>query len=360
MQSQSTVCLQRLAGRAAVALVWVFATSAHATVDPVDVTVGPVLNQVSVSAPGKQFLAGYTVTVNNQTDSPTGNFVLWGRARAVLADGSVGAPAAFASSPQSPAECVALSQVIPGFGEFLVRCEFQSAAVGESKFTLNFQTPTAGDPANPVKSLRFEWVNTRPWYGLNNLDSGAALVGLITQPQGDINTSLTTVVPSSGLTVFTGTFGNGGPGNPGSAATRTDPFTTTVVIPPFNFAPFTTASIAESTGVFSCSPGFSQCYLTDLNIPGVFASLEIYLRVDVSRITPAGNINTAQLEYIDSNGNTSPINNCLDGQPNSNVKRCIESRKRYPLSGSGLPGDAWKGDWEFKIKALENGKVRFL
>ena len=166
-----------------------------------------------------------------------------------------------------------------------------------------------------------------------------------------------TFVPPGGGTLFTGSVGG--------MATTVDTWTTTVKLP--SSAPATTAEVAETVSAITCAPDLLDCSTSKLKIPGTFANLLITLRRDVSTIGKHANICNARIYYseptVPAVGVTYPLEvpACTDttygALPRPGVP-CIDDRKAYPRkSKHGHPVPAgFEGDWEFIIKAVDNGR----
>jgi hypothetical protein len=158
-------------------------------------------------------------------------------------------------------------------------------------------------------------------------------------------------VPKSGGTFYTGS---------GGAATAADPLTTIVKVP--GRSTYTTAEVFESSIAQSCSPNPAYCLSTELTIPrqGLdFAFLEITLRRDASTIVKGAKIANAELFYAPDGSPPGvlgvPILACnADGTIPSGQRRCIFSRQEFTKKTAPTP--AFEGDWEFVVRAFENGR----
>jgi hypothetical protein len=307
-----------------------FPTAAFATY--LDVTVTPVLPQVSISVPPRLSYAQYTVTITNNTNSNISGLSFFGLATGVPSN-------AIATFKEASITCVSAP------AQWDIRCDFGPVAKHTAvHFTVTYIAPTSGD------QLRLAWA-LYDSTGFPASETAASYVNLVDQTAADIATRFETIVPSTGGTFYTGTAG-GSSTIPGSAPTKLDPFTTTVIIPSSSSS--TTASVAEAVLASSCSANYSQCYESNVTIPGTFAHLTIYLRIDSTRLTPFSNLANAVIYYQHSTSTAQiGLQNCGPSGPSSGVP-CIESRQKYTAANAPTP--EWKGDWEFKIQALDNGR----
>ena len=370
MKNPVLSCLRALFGSARVAMcaAAMFALPAYATPTiKVEVTPGPGSESVSVSRPGVAFVATFRVTVT--ASAPLQKFSLYGNTTVLDGLGAVTAAVA-PFIPSGP--CKAFPASI-GYAGWQAKCTIHNLPAGSTVFDVTFQTPTSGS------RLNFDWTKVKAKVNpkhdseddeddKNNDDKGVEQlpggssdpdITLITQGSVSSATGFKTIVPVAGGTFFTGVDGALGAAAPGGVATQIDPFTTTVVIPPIQNP--TTAEAVESISQTSCSSNFGQCFESELKIPvpGNTNPLVIYLRIDSSRITAGALIASAAIYYDhDPTDNIGSIQlqNCsasvvpLTGQP------CIAARKRYSLT---VPQTQWRGDWEFKILALDNGRFLF-
>jgi len=170
-----------------------------------------------------------------------------------------------------------------------------------------------------------------------------------------------TYVPTGGGSFFTGS----------GVATQLDKWTTTVSVPRAALA-----EVVESVSAQSCSADYNLCVESALRIPGQFAYLEVKLRRDVSTLVKrfdkwggaifpdiANAVLYYQSEVFDASlgwlpvGSPVPINACDAGTglPAGTDRRCIFSRRQY--SSSDAPTLEWLGDWEFVVRAFENGRM---
>jgi hypothetical protein len=226
----------------------------------------------------------------------------------------------------------------------------QGNVSGTKVLTFQFRSPTAGDQIQ-FRGTLYRGAN----YGSATAPKNATTT-LVKLTEPEYTLGFETFVPKTGGTFFTGVNGNL-VGSPGGVATATDPWITTVVVPAINFT--TTASASEGPSGVPCAGFYAPdaCFKTDLTIPsapGAFQSLIVYLRVDVTKHL-AIPIGFAVIQYSKDGISFVPVRNCatptpdpLPGDP------CIEVRKFY----DGTAPLVWQGDWEFKIRAVDNGRYR--
>jgi hypothetical protein len=294
---------------------------------------------VSVATPPKTNFAAFEVKITNPTNKPVYNIFVFGRG--------------IAQSPESPASFFAAGS--PGcslgyWAPWLIKCNAGNLAPWESKtITVTFLSPTA-----PSTELNLKWAVSSlfpPSY-----EHGEEPVALITETPEQQALGFTTAVPvtTTPQTFWTGVNTSGG--GVGCVATFADPFCTTITLPPVLASK--SATVAEGLNLESCSPVYGQCFESELKIPAATFSvanpLVVYLRVDVSRIKAGASIANATVSYEHTPGaGFVPLSNCSVAPPAPQVP-CIAARKKY---GSTSPAD-WKGDWEFTLNALENGRYR--
>ncbi len=225
-----------------------------------------------------------------------------------------------------------------------INCTFGTLAPGSSavSFVVVVKAPTAGTAINFVWKVTGYEGNSS---GGCCTPSGTAVTQLITQDNPAIRTELKSFVKGTGGTFFTGTT---------AVATATDPWTTNVVVPAAFSAAYTTAWILEGPGSGSCAPDLLTCNSSTLDIPGSFASLTITLRRDASTIKPGAKIANAKVYYTQGNLPLVEVLDCaVTGGPQPGVP-CMEKRTAYTKKTAPTP--EWEGDWEFVIRALDNGR----
>ncbi len=347
--------LLRLRALAGFAVLAAMSQAAHSTVLPpppqVDVVVTPVKDSVSLSVPpSKVAYSIYNVTVTNLGQTSVSGFHFFGYAIAQ----SLPATSPVATATFSSSTGVDCSQGI--FVSFTFRCSVGTlGTTPEDKtktFTVTFQTPATGN------SLKLGWagdVNILPPYS----DQGAAVVALT----ADASDQFTSGVPVGGGLFYTGVNG-GSTSNPGGVALRSDWTTTSVFVPDIDFS--TTITILETTLPQSCSPNYLSnggCFDISVSVPGSFDYLTIYLRIDSSRLSAFSNLNNAVFYYTPTGGTVfNPIGACGARVGPSNLplpqpgQPCIESRTKFTATTAPLPD--WKGDWQIKILALDNGRFK--
>ena len=251
-------------------------------------------------------------------------------------------------------------------------------------FTVTLKTPTAGTGISVSGTSAF----VEHYYVRESTNTASAATTL-TEPSPD---SLSTYVPASATqatTLFSGTNTVSGVVgaipivDPKAVPPINDPFTTTVIVPAGSAA--TTATVAESEVLASCSAN-PRCFQSKLTIPGTFDFLKIILRRDKTTLMtsrPKGNghddddcddddryggqsaIDNAIVKYFPDDDPSNPdkfiiVPNCsiVPGGLPMSKHPCIESRKAYPKKSSHkspVPAGL-EGDWEFVIRALDNGR----
>ncbi len=218
-------------------------------------------------------------------------------------------------------------------------------------FVLIFKGPVAVAAPLPADRIDFAWkvtygeaVNDNTGASRQDTQTGLAAPVALGTP---LATKVQSTVPRTGGTFFTGNTG---------VATATDPWTTTVAVP--GRLTYTTALIEEFIDANSCSADLLTCNLTSLTIPGSFAFLEITLRRDITTIKPGAKISNAKVYYAADGVNFVEVPNCADsGGPYTN-QPCIAARTAYTKKNAPVPTAPWEGDWEFVIRALDNGQYR--
>jgi hypothetical protein len=317
-------------------------TPAHA--GEIDADVGYLASPVSLSVPGSQPVATFTVKLTNTSASNTINN---GRlvATTSVSGGAAGAVATFKSA--SGANCTV------DINGTRVDCSVGSLALnGYKEFTLTFYSPASGTSINLVWDAVFD--NGTPPGGSNG-DSGTTTIELAAIDPAKV----TSAVPANeSVSVFTGNLAL-----PSSA----DQFTVAISIPSAN-ATTTTATVQESdiTGDLNCSSlrNFVRCFESDIRIPGVVLSgsgtdyLTFRLRVDKSDIRNGTKIDKVVIQYTDGSLVIPIVQNCLqDGSgnpiPNADQTPCIARADDYTRK-SPL---GWKG-FQWTIIGVKNGGYR--
>lgn len=307
-------------------------------------TVTSVLQPVTWASANQPTFASYAITMTNTKPNAISGVRLIGTASVVN-----GTSTAQFYPASSDTHCTATN-----VQQTAVACSFgllqPNAPVS---FTVTFSAPTDGD------QIAFAWsaVFDESGGGASDGSAGTTTTGLA--PPNDA--AVTSVVPQGGnVTFFTGS-GSG-------IATPSDPWTTTVSVP--TGAASTTATVAESSSNVTCAPDLLTCNITTLSIPGTFANLlVITLRRDASTIRNGAKISNARIFY---DGATTPdpfvvypleVLSCNDTTyglvPRAGVP-CIDTRTAYPKKSTPknpVP-TGFEGDWEFIIKAVDNGQYR--
>jgi hypothetical protein len=333
--------------------------------DPlVDATVVAVPEVVTLSRPDAtppaSYYAAYEVKIVNNSTNVLNNvrFVAY----TVVAGSNAFAP--FVTDALSP-NCVAVAAPAGApANASAIECVLGQLRGGggttaTSSFTVIFKSPSAGSAINlNWQAFYAEGTNDNPGAGHGD---GSDL-GVATTPLGTPEaTKIKTYVPTGGGTFFTGVDGIPRPG---------DLWTSKVTVPSV-----AKAEVQESINVASCGSDLLICVATSLRIPGTFASLEIVLRRDATTFKTGAKIANASLYYQPEVFNTTtlawetvgspvPIVPCIGldgvtvptGQKRCEVKSLRREYTRKFVNDNSLPPDLI-GDWEFHLRALENGKV---
>ncbi len=222
-------------------------------------------------------------------------------------------------------------------------------------FDLTVKAPSAGATVKITSQTSwkepYEWGNPREYEPLRT----ASLSLSAPDP-----TKVKSFLPAGG-TVFTGT--SGCVAENGCPATGADTWTTTVKVPSS-----ATAEVAEVVSPVTCAPDLLTCSTSTLSIPGTFANLVIILRRDVSTIAKKAKISSARIYYDNPTtpavGVSYPLEvpSCTDTTygvlPKTGIP-CIDVRTAYPKKSAPpkppVPA-GFESDWEFVIKALDNGR----
>lgn len=319
----------------------------------IEVSSAPVTASVSRSG-GPTFYVNYTVTVSNHSNY-TLTYDFKGTTKVLDARGNktVGTYAQFVGSSGIPCTVVSTTQV---------NCTQLFVAKGKTKsFTLSYKTPLTVPALDDGGKLRLnvEYLSSRDVRGSGSVDTV-----LVTQPYEDITLGFETFVTEAGGLFYTGFVGNGCAAIPGSWPSATDPFTTTLYVPPINFT--TTAKVHEAPpDGQSCSPLYTAdgCFQSDLTIPsapGAFDSLKIYLRIGRNKIMPGASITNAVLKYTKGAGYPEiDLQSCTQTGGPTSGNPCIRSRRAYGVTYP-TPSSvaACNGVWEFLVEAVDNGLFR--
>ncbi len=327
-----------------------FGAQAFATYGRDHVSIKVVSDPASVSvsrAGGPSFRVSYEVTVKNNSSRNSYTYDFKGTTAVSGAtgstaiarfDGSTGLSCAVVSAADKPT---------------VVECDDLKVDKNSSKtFSVTFITPQAGT------KLRFTVKST----STASRGEGYADTPLITQPAVDINLGFETFVTEEGGLFYTGSSANACSPAPGSWPSSTDPFTTSLYVPPINFT--TTATVYEPPpDGQSCSPLYTAdgCFQSELTIPsapGAFNNLKIHFRISPSKIVPGSNIANAVLKYQKDSGHPEiDLQSCSQtGGPTSGVP-CVRERKAYTFAPN-TPAPSCVGIWEFLVDAVDNGSFR--
>jgi hypothetical protein len=231
--------------------------------------VASLSRDATLTEPDTTFRAAYQVSIFNPSNSSK-NFRFVGHVTVPGGGGST--PTQFVSSRR---DCTLTST-----NPVAITCPKIEVAKGKTiLFSFEFRTPTAGASMDLGASLYF------PASGGTLTASGTSSIALVKLLYQDYTLGFNTFVPKTG-----GTFFSGAPssltGSPGGVATSTDPFTTTIVVPPIPVA--TTALVVEQQRgeVTGCSIVFQNqgCFESNLTIPsapGGLAGIYVFFRLDV-------------------------------------------------------------------------------
>lgn len=247
-----------------------------------------------------------------------------------------------------------------------IRCSLGRLAAGQAypEFTVFFKTPAKdaasplpdGDAANCAQTDCLSF-SGKVMYGEGHDDdhksrprNSTSAWAATAVTLGTFNPSLVkTAVQRTGGTVFTGS---------GAVPTTDDRFTTAVAVPAS--PTYTTAQIQEELESQFCSNNFSDCYRTDVTIPGVFSPyLTIVLRQDKSTILKGAKIEGVLVKYFADDGSFHFVGDCASPTtPRSDGLPCVARRTHY--SSSSVPG--WTpdldGDFELVLINLKNGSYK--
>jgi hypothetical protein len=313
-------------------------TSIAVTSDPTSVSVSRV--------DGPTFYVKYTVTVTN--NSSNNNLTYDFKGTTLVTQNNVpvnNTYAAYVSSSGVP--CLVPDPSKPT----VVTCSKFSVNKGTSKsFTITYKTPVSGD------KLRLTVESTS-----NAIKgSGYADTTLITIPYEQTIVGFKTYVPPEGGTFYTGANGNWS-GSPGSPAIPSDPWTTTIVIPPIGFSTTATVDEKQNGELTGCSGSYyvaGGCFDTNLVIPsapGAIQTMTIYLRIDATKINFfGGTIGTAVIKYTKDGVNYAPVLPCSQTGGPTAGSPCMANRRAYGNTPD-IP-IAWQLDWEFEVNAVDNGR----
>jgi hypothetical protein len=328
--------------KTAVLLVAAIGAATPSFAGDLDAVVTTVVQPVTLSSTSQPTYASYDVTLTNTKPNPisgvrfigTTQVVNGGPTLAPFHSSSPGVACTPTNASQTAISCP-IAQLLPGTS-------------GAVSFRVTFNAPVAGE------RIDFVWSAVFDESGGGASDGDAGTQSTMLAPPDDNNVS--SVVPEGGdVTLSTG--------SSSGVATPSDTWTTTVTVPAGAAA--TTASVGESVSTVTCAPDLLTCSTSTLTIPGTFANLVITLRRDASTIARGARIDSARIFYQPDSNNPSLGNEVLSCDDPSFVNRtptagnpCIDFRKAYgkkSLPRNPVPA-GYEGDWEFVIKAIDNGK----
>lgn len=315
--------------------------SAWAQAGDVSVTATALPSVVSLSTAAQTTRAAYQVTLVNNTTNVLNKVSLRGQTLVAGADGAVapfveaiaGQPNPCAGDPADATAVVCSFGRLGGTGSLSVIVIFDAPRAGESiAFTAvaTFKEGNNDQPNNPPGND-------------TNSDSATTLLS----PDVPLDQAKS-YIPSRGASLFTG---------PTGVATTSDLWTTTIKVPRA-----TTAAIFEDdNGGASCSAAVPVCFGSTLTVPGQFTGpyLETTVRRDASIVPSNAKIGDVVVLY-QGDGDLEPLTlpaceTLPGGVPNDANKRCVKARKAYGKGGN-VPLE-FRGDWEFLVWGIENGRI---
>jgi hypothetical protein len=341
--------------RLAAALLLAAPLVATAAVDPnVIATVTPLPTEVTLSRAASatqdelNVYAAYEVRINNSTTNDLNRVVFAG-------DATVNIDSIVVTSPSFDPHCT--------FTAAHVNCDIVQLKPGDvTTFAVVVKAPIAGT------SIDFAWTfaGSEGKGGGNGCctATGTASTTLIDSLSASGATHVQSFLKANdSKTFFTGANG---------VANSNDPWRTNVVVPGFTSLSYTTGSIDELTLAESCSPDLLACFSSTLSIPGLSLPssdgvIAITLNRDVSTIKPGAKIANAHIFYSNPthpDPNVSypldvpscSLNSAGNVLPRPGVP-CIDSRNEFSKKNNLSFPDSW-GDWQFIIKAKDNGSYR--
>lgn len=352
-------------------------TSAFAANADIEVKVTAVPQSVSVKRVGLTTYAAYRVCVQSKTTNVINAAVFTATtnitAPTVSGDSApyeeAVANAGIATACEGDTDFVEVPSTSPGAAANCavdtttggIRCPIgrlsgiASNTGSKSAFVVIFKAPASGNP------LTLNWKFTYSTTGSAGSHSSNV------QSFGDFaDTALTTTTddakrdgfisyfPTFGGTFFTAAAQANAAGAVGGVATIATPWTSTVVIPGGNTP--NTITVTQPDALQSCAANVLKCFQTDLKIPDQqFASeFSVILRRDASTIKSGAKIATGVISYTHIIGGTLiPLNDCaITAGPHPGVP-CIQTRTEYTRKNAPTPD--FIGDWEFIIRAVDNG-----
>lgn len=359
--SSARAALERIAGRlsasfgvAAIGVVGMLVGVAPArAADPnVTVTVEAVPDTVTFSRPAltppMPTYAAYKITVKNSSTNVLNSVRFTGTTTVVL-----GSPEA-RSAPFR--ESIDLGCTTTNAARTSIECEIGTLRGGgganaTASFVVYFDAPSSVAVPCPLVGCDHIAFATSTFYSEGARDAGGASHVDVTHVLATTNLGTPTVseirsaVPTGGGRFFTGADGV-------PRSTTGDLWTTTVNVPSLVRDG---ARVFESTNPASCSADVTTCFFTDLTILGTFAELTITLRRDASTIAKSARIANAVIFYRHlASDPLVAVPACTATLGPLPGKPCMSSRTEYTKRSAPTPDLV--GDWEFVIRAVDNGR----
>lgn len=322
-------------------------SSAWAAAGDVTVTIEPLPPVVSLSTAAQTTRAAYRVNVTNNTSNVLNKVTLRGYTTVAGADGATATfVEAIGGSPNpcagDPADATA---VVCSFG----RLNGSSSPGSARSIVAIFNAPQSGSAIGFTAVATFkEGSSDQP---NNPPGNDTTVASASTELSLDVPLDQAkSYIPSRGASLFTG---------PTGVATGADKWTTTIKVPSA-----TTAAIFEDgNGGASCSAAVPVCFGSTVTVPGQFTGpfLEITVRRDASVIPTNAKIADVAVLYqgdgvaLEDAVVLPACDQLSGGVPNEANKRCVKARKAYGKGGN-VPLE-FRGDWEFLIWGIENGRV---
>jgi hypothetical protein len=338
-------------------------SGAMAAAGMITTTVAPLSNNVTYSkdatskAPALNTYIGYAVAMSNTSGNTINNVTFQGTVYTTATDEQI----AFGSSDGATCNTVSAPVDPDHPNAITIQCAIGQFTNGASvSFAVFFKAPIIGDssppPGTDLVSFSGVAITAEGFNGGNSWPNSIDAWGPAEQVTlGTSNpTNVKSAVQKSGGSLFTGE----------GVSLSSDPFTTTVTVPPE--ATYTTATINETT-LPACGAGnFVVCWSSELTIPGTFSPyLAIVLREDASNIIKGTKIGSVVIKYTYTDEQnvekTVIVQDCASPTtPRSDGLPCIASRTYYKTKN--VPG--WTpdldGDFEWTIITAKNGKYDVL
>jgi hypothetical protein len=313
---------------------------------------GRPLDSVSLSRQNLPTYIAYRVTLANTGGNTINQVRLTGT---TVADGST------AAAFNSVVVNAGITPTCGPAGAAVVTCTVgQMKAGNSSDFFLLFQTPTDGVHLNFELDTTFSEGNSPNSPPANITESPLTFNVLLTQPDGNVNTHVNTVILPAGGTFFTG---------PNGVVSSTNPFSSIVTLPAVtNLVTNNTIDLA-SVPSFQCGNSISYfCF-------GLSSSINVDNAKDDSKVFyPAGQIITIILRQDASSLSTkhpipkvgdvqifyNPNDPQFPGDVGALVPACtgnLPQPNQPCVSGrtDNLKGN--KGYYEYQIRAVDNGHL---